>query len=423
MFGLLTTMVVLSILLGACGTAPAASPSAAPASGTTSGEVSGKMSFLSWYNQALYQPLLDAFKAKYPAVEVDFQHVPNANNQYTQRLQLLASSGELPDVFYQGPPITLMARNGYLADLSNLDAVKELPEGYKQYYTYDGKVYSYAPDAWVGGVFYNKALFAENNLEEPKSWADFLAAAKVFHDKGIKPISMSADNLPDLIFWLHNTEVLSQDPTFNAKINTGDATFSQGYLEALNTWKREMVDTGYISLDMVGLTDDQRFAEFASGEAAMTISGPWAVNGIREKNPDLDLGLFPFRGSTPERDNTVGAVNVGLSISSKAQNPAAAEAFVNFVGSPEGLAIYQGITGNFIGATDIDYEIDPVMKPIKPFAEQGRFGFPPIVWTYSPTLYPMMTKGIQEIVLGTKTPEQLVEELDAKQVELAGSES
>ena len=71
--------------------------------------------------------------------------------------------------------------------------------------------------------------------------------------------------------------------------------------------------------------------------------------GFLRKIPDLDLGIFPFVGTTPESDYTVGAVNVGLAISAQAQNPAAAEAFINFVGSAEGLTIYQSITGNFLG--------------------------------------------------------------------------
>ncbi len=386
-------------------------------------DVSGTLTFMSWYNQEDMQPLLDAFNAQYPDVQIDFQNVPAANNQYTQRLQLLASSGELPDLFYIQPPVTLFAKNGYMADISDLAAVQALPTGYTQSYTYDGKIYAYAPDAWVGGVFYNKALFAENDLSVPETWDDFLHAAQVFYDQGIKPISMAADELVDLIYWLHNTEVLSQDPLFDSKINTGETTFTEGYLDALNTWKTEMIDTGYISLDMVGLTDDQRMTEFAIGEAAMTISGPWAVSGILEKNPDIDLGIFPFVGSTPENAYTVGAVNVGLGISAQAQNPDAAKAFIEFVGSPEGLAIYQSITGNFIGVENTDYEINPVMEPMRAFAESGKFAYPPIDWVYTATLANMVVKGSQEIVLGTLSPEELVQQLDAQQAELSASDS
>lgn len=220
------------------------------------------------------QPLLDAFQAHYPDLEVDFQNVPAAGGQYVQRLQLLASAGELPDLFYVTPPITLMAQNGHLADLSNMEIVQVLPEGYTSYCTHDGSIYAYAPDAWIGGVFYNKALFAENDLAAPETYADLLAAAAVFHELGIKPISFGADNLVDMVYYFHNTEVLSQDPDFNSGINTGETTFTEGYLDALNTWKTDWVDTGYVSQDMAALADPQRWDEFAVGEAAMTISGP-----------------------------------------------------------------------------------------------------------------------------------------------------
>ena len=343
---------------------------------------------------------MDAFLELYPDVEIDYQNVPPAGGQYGQRLQLLASSGSLPDLFYVQPPTTLLAQNGHLADISHLDVVQALPEGYKSFYNYEGGTYAYAPDAWIGGVFYNKALFAENAIAVPETLADLLAAAAVFHDMGIKPISFSADNLLDMILWLHNTEVLSQDPGFNSRIDTGETTFTEGYLDALNTWKTEMVDTGYVSQDMAALADPQRFDEFAVGEAAMTISGPWAIGGILERNPELDLGIFPFAGTTVDRAYTVGAVNVGVAISSQAQNPAAAEAFINFLGSDEGLSIYQSITGNFVGVEDFEYEIHPVMEPMRAFAASGHFAFAPVFWTNTGTLMPMMVKGSQEIVLG-----------------------
>ena len=86
-------------------------------------EVSGTLTFLSWYNQSQFQPILDAFQEKYPDVEVDFQNVSTENNQYSQRLTLLANSGELPDVFYIQPPVARFAAAGYLAPLDDLECM------------------------------------------------------------------------------------------------------------------------------------------------------------------------------------------------------------------------------------------------------------------------------------------------------------
>ena len=52
------------------------------------------------------------------------------------------------------------------------------------------------------------------------------------------------------------------------------------------------------------------------------------------------------------------------------------------------------------------------MEPMRAFAESGKFAYPPVFWTYTGTLADMMVKGLQEIVLGTLTPEELVQQLD-----------
>ena len=120
---------------------------------------SGTLTFLSWYNQSDFQPILDAFQEKYPDVEVDFQNVSTENNQYSQRLTLLANSGELPDVFYIQPPVAKFAKAGYLAPLDDLDCMKDITGTYKDTYTVDGQTYAFVDDAWIGGLYYDKDQF------------------------------------------------------------------------------------------------------------------------------------------------------------------------------------------------------------------------------------------------------------------------
>lgn len=387
---------------------------------TQTSEVSGPLSILCWYTQEQYQPILDAFSAKYPNVEIDFQNVPTENSQYKQKLDLLASAGEMPDIFYQGPPIIEYAKMGVFSDVSNLEAVQRLPQNVRDAFTYDGKVCVYSPDAWIGGVYYNKDIYAKYGLNEPENWDEFVNNCQVLLDAGIKPLAVAA-NTTDYVYWLHDTEFLTNDSTFDQKINTGETTFEQGYLDAIKTFVSDLYDKGFITQDMVGMTDDQRMTEFSMGEAAMTISGPWAVKGIREKNPDINLGIFPFAGKNGDK-YCVGALNVGLSISAKSKHKEAAEAFINFLGSDEGLKLYQQLTGNFLAVEGVDYTIDPVLESLRQYAVSGQFALPVVDWVYGSALVPMFEQGMQEVVLGVKTPEELVKELDQKQQELIASE-
>lgn len=379
---------------------------------SSDGGSANKLSIMCWTNESDFKPVLDGFKAKYPDIEVDFQHVPSEGNQYQQKLNLLANSEELPDVYWINSPIDNFAKNGYMKDLTDMDIVKALPDTYQDAYSYDGKVYAYAPDSWIGGMFYNKDLYEKYHFEAPKNWDEFLSQAKTFIADGIKPVAMAGTQLMDMIVWLHNTEDVAKDPTLDDQINKGDKTFSEVYAGVMNKWYKDCVKSGIITQDMIGITDEQRLDEFASGKAAATLTGAWAISGIMEKNPEMNMGIIPYVG-TEGNAYTMGAVNIGIAISSKAKNEANAEAFLEYLASEEGMLAYQKMQDSFLGA-DIDYEVHPVMEPMKQYAESGQFFFPSYHWTYTDSMEPMLQKGTQEIVMGTKTVDELVKELDEK---------
>lgn len=373
----------------------------------------GKLSIMCWSNESDFAPVLEGFKEQYPDMEIDFQHVPSEGNQYQQKLNLLANSEELPDVYWISSPIDNFAKNGYMKDLTDMEIVKSLPEIYQDAYSYDGKVYAYAPDAWVGGMFYNKDLYAQYGFEAPKNWGEFLEQAEVFMQDGIKPISMAGAQLMDLIIWLHNTEDVAKDSTLDEKINTGEKKFSEVYAGAMNKWYEECVATGIITQDMIGISDEQRMDEFATGKAAATLTGAWAISGVLEKNPEMNMGIIPYVG-TQGNAYTMGAVNIGIAISSKAKNEANAELFLQYMASEKGLQEYQKIQNSFFGVEGVAYEVDPIMDPMKQYAESGQFYFPSYNWTYTDSMEPMLQKGTQEIVMGTKTVDELLREMDEK---------
>lgn len=382
---------------------------------------SESLSIMSWYNEKDFKPVLEGFKAKYPDIKIDFQNVPNEGNQYQQKLNLLANSEELPDVYWIRGPVTTFAKNGYMKDISDMEQVKSLPEAYKNDYTYENKVYAYAPDSWVGGVFYNKDLYEKYGFEEPKDWNEFLTQSEAFIKDGIKPIAMFGSALPDLIYWLHNTENLSKEADLDDQINSGDKTFTDVYKNVMDKWYKDCVEKGIVSKDMVSISDEQRIDEFATGKAATTLTGAWAIKGMKEKNADLNIGIMPFVG-TEGNKYAMGATNVGIAINSKAKHESNAEKFLEYMGSEEGLKAYQGVTGNFLGVEGIEYEVDPIMEPMKEYAENGNFAISTAKWTYTDTIDSIMQKGAQEIVLGSKSVDDVLKELDTKMKDLLENE-
>lgn len=77
----------------------AAQESSAESTAVTGGDIpSGTLTFLSWQNETVMQPLLDGFKEKYPDVSVDLIYAPPVQD-YVEKFQIMYSTGDLPDVF------------------------------------------------------------------------------------------------------------------------------------------------------------------------------------------------------------------------------------------------------------------------------------------------------------------------------------
>ena len=146
------------------------------------------LSFLAWYPQEKYQPILDAFEKEYPDIKIEFQYAAPVAD-YLEKMQVLTSTGEMPDLFYiSAENKTEMMENGYCEDITDLEAVSKLVDANRSCYEMDGKVYGFSPTTWVGGYFYNKDLFAQYNLEVPETWDEFVNVCKTLQDNGVRSI-------------------------------------------------------------------------------------------------------------------------------------------------------------------------------------------------------------------------------------------
>ena len=130
--------------------------------------LTGTLSILSWYNETLSAPVIEGFKAKYPNVTVDYTYAPPVAD-YVEKLSTLLYTGTAPDVFYMAlENREALTVGGYCMDLSGESYMQDgtIPDAVKAMYPNCAAV-----DCWVGGLFYNKDIFASCGItEEPKTW-------------------------------------------------------------------------------------------------------------------------------------------------------------------------------------------------------------------------------------------------------------
>lgn len=386
-------------------------------------QLTGTLSILSWYNETLSEPLMNAFKAKYPGVTVDYTYAPPVAD-YVEKLSTLLYSGAAPDVFYMCLENREdLIKGNYVMDLSGESYMTDgtIPDSVRTTYGKDGKAYTLSVDCWVGGVLYNKDIFAQVGITaEPQSWQEFLDVCQKLKDAGYVPL---LDNMQDAAVNfaapLFGAETASKNPNFTNEVYAGTKTFAEGWTGPMDMYK-QLIDKGYLTSDMVGITSDDLVAQFATGQAAMILSGSWNCGTIDQINPELNYELMGIPGTEAGNIYYCGAINVGLCINSAAKNADVAKAFLAFAASPEGLkAQHEGYNG-FIIASGYEPEVRKELVDGVQAVKEGKFYIPMGEWlSYTESLRLTYLAGLQDILIGKATPAEVAARLDAKLAEVS----
>lgn len=422
--GVLAAAAVLSGCGGQGNNGSTTSADSAAAESTTEGKTkaSGEkvtISLLSWNTDEILGEFIAGFEQENPNIKIDLQYVPPVQ-QYVDKFSVLAASGQMTDMFY------IAAENkqeviskGVAEDISDMEIFSRIDPATSATYGKDGKIYGYSPDAWIGGIFYNKDLFEQAGIEkEPETWQDFVDCAAKLKAIGVEPYLDDADNVHNLAQDLYQCSVISQEPDADVQINEGKATFQEKYTEPLKLWYDDMIASGLYSQMALGVNSDQVIDMFANGEVAMMHGGPWNIATIEQKNPEMNYDIF---GLSDNSGNRVlpGAVNVGLSVSTTSEHKDACRAFIEYMARDENIVKWQKVTNNAIIVEGIDYTMGTVFEKFKEDAVSGSFYLPQIVWNNSSGIYKEFLSGIQDTITGADTIENIPVRLDEKQAELS----
>lgn len=305
-------------------------------------------------------------------VEFKFEEIPTTD-AYNQKIKLLISSGDLPDiVFNGGNNITeLAAKSGKVADLTPY--FEEDPEWKAlfdetslDFNTVDGKIYGVPVSKEISYIYYNKELFEKADVEVPETgyetWDDFFAACDQLKEAGITPVGMDTADMG----WLTNLWM-------SALIGTsGDAG---------NEWMNTM------------------YPDFSQTEKA--------PEGFYDK---VGIMLMPGRGMemVPTPGDMVGA--------SDEEKIKAAVAFLKFETSPENQIKALEMTGLQPVSNDLEIpgeltESDPLMAEVLQIQNEAEatYGQNQAYW-YQNTIDTFSTE-LPELAFGNITPEEFCTKL------------
>lgn len=375
-------------------------------------------------SQPAFSLLVKEFEAAHPNIKVQAQYVEST--QYNTQISTQLAAGSAPDVFiaFPGtgtlPAVQVMAKAGYLADLSSLGFGSQLPSLLKPEITDGNKVYAWPIGESDYFMIYNKELFAKLHLSIPTTYAQLAQICTVAKAAGKTAIEYGGGGIPTngvVALSLATATVYAQQPDWTAERTAGSVKFTDnaGWEAAL----QEIVNLkndGCFNQGAAGTTTQDQFAQLTSGAALMTFGHSQYVglaNAATTATSPFKLGVFPFPAQTAADRRIPVAYPTQLVVNAKSQQLAAAEEFIKFATEPT-VADQIAAANGFISLSDIAAGKRPAYEtPILSMLNDSSdtVPFPLFAWPV-PTVFVTLSSDVQGLLTGQTTVGSTLTDLD-----------
>lgn len=372
-----------------------------------------------WLHQSgIDKTLADQF-TKESGIGVDFQVVPQ--DQYDSLLKVKLAAGEGVDVFYYGvSDMKKFTPDKYMMDLSKEAWAKDLRDWAKNNSTFSGKLVSFnmwGRDGW--GMLYDSAMFKKYGLKAPTTWAEFKKVADTLVSKGITPIYE-----PGKAEW-HIGQYIQYVAAGLEKVRPGTlAKLNDGSLKFADVPELETVLQRYIDMAKY-FQKDFLSNDFNSGTSEAMASGKYAMMLVwtsfsrdiaaAAKDPaSADKWLMfsiPISPDMKTWEMSIGGVT--RAIAAKAENPDAAKKYFAFLAKKENAAAYYKARTDLLETSlkTVETTTPAAMKTMTALATNGIGPEMGDAVQFVDT--GLMGRNIQEMLLGGKTPKQVLQAIDA----------
>ncbi|GAA2502843.1 ABC transporter substrate-binding protein [Winogradskya humida] len=285
------------------------------------------------------------FSAKNPGITVKVETRPQGT-EGDNLIKTRLSTGDMSDVFEYNSGSLLQA----IAPAKNLVAVDDqsyaaqLDDNFTTSVTSDGKLYGVPFGGFMSGaILYNKAVFAKNGLQVPRTWAEFMANNTKLKAAGVAPVIQTyQETWTSQLFVLgdfHN--VAAAEPDFATNYTKNQAKYATSPAAVKGFQRLQQVhDAGFLNKDFASAKLDDGVRELATGTGAQYPILSSTIAQLAATYPDKvkDIGLYAIPGDDAATNGlTVWAPPaVYIPASTSGAKLDAAKKFLAFIASPEG---------------------------------------------------------------------------------------
>ncbi len=376
----------------------------------------GELTMGSWRTEDGEQ--VGALLAKYEeltGVKIVFQ--PTTSTQYNATLRQQLDGGIGPDLFYSRSFATgaELCENGFNVICNDIPGVMEnFSDTVRAAFTAaDGSVFAVPFAAVSHFVYYNKAIFAENNIEIPATFEEFLAVCEQLKAAGITPLSNGIAANWDIL----ECVLCGMIPNY---ITAEERLAYEAGEKKMNdeTWVKIYSDFAklvpYFPEAFASIDNDQANVMFGLGQSAMLIDGSWSYGTLAGDDYDIEVGFFPI--PAPE-GNAAGYSlhpDFGIAGNAASAHPEEVKAFLAWLATEEGAKTAAAVLPEGF-LPSISFNVAPEGSAVSDMIalSEGKNADMRFVWSKMMSLYTPMVDELNAIARGEQTPEGAADAINA----------
>ncbi len=287
--------------------------------------------------------IIQDYEKQHPDVKIQTEIL--GNDQYREKLKVLASSNELPDVgmtwsdgflkpYVEGQLFTP------LDDVIDANLKDAFIPGVKESYAIDGKTYGMPLELNISYIFYNKEIFKKYNLQVPKTYTEFKNIVNTLNQNGVIPAAVgNKEGWPGSFWFMYLADRIG-GPTILTDVIQGKRSFNDPDILKAATEVQNLVDMNTFEKGNSGLSNDEAKGYFMNEQAAMFLTATWELpNYTTSKDVPQEfkdkIGYFKFPlyegGKGTDINSYVGGPGVGLFVADHSQVKEQAKDFAAFL--------------------------------------------------------------------------------------------
>ncbi len=353
------------------------------------------------------------------------------SDAYTQKVRAAAQARDLPDIFGllgEKRDFAAFIKAGHVADLTQemkadeglwqnsffekALAVNIFPEGNE--FGVTAGIYGAPIDVMNIEMVYNKKLFQKAGLNPkrpPRNWGEFVDACQKLKAIGSQGLVSGWGEIWMIDCFASNYAFNIIKPEKVFATLRGEVPYSDpDWIKVFSLFK-EMAEKDMLADGIVTMVNKVAEQTFANEIAAFAFNGSWCVNVYNGMNPDLDYGvMLPPRVNERNPMYIWGGAGSSFLVNNRSYVKKDAIEFLKWLTESDQQAYLAEKTHNLPSNKNAAVKISPVLADFSKGMDNVTH---PNVWPVNelPRVIERFDKGIQSIIIGEKTPEELGKEL------------